>query len=99
MTQKQPNMTRADMFAEIAKRTDVSKADIKIVIETFLQLIKEAIQEGMSIQLRGFGTFFRKRKASKKARNISKGVMIEIPAHEVPFYKPCKEFADSIKNY
>lgn len=92
-------MTRADMFAEIAKRTDVSKADIKIVIETFLQLIKEAIQEGMSIQLRGFGTFFRKRKASKKARNISKGVMIEIPAHEVPFYKPCKEFADSIKNY
>lgn len=99
MTQKQPNMTRADMVTEIAKRTGVSKANIKIVIETFLQLIKEAIQEGMSIQLRGFGTFFRKRKASKKARNISKGITIEIPAHEVPAYKPCKEFADSIKNY
>ena len=35
---------------------------------------------------------------SKKARNISKGTTIEIPAHETPAYKPSKEFADSIRN-
>ena len=51
----------------------------------------------MAIQLRGFGTFFRKRKAAKKARNISKNTMIEIPEHEAPAYKPSKEFAASLK--
>ena len=71
MAQRQTNMTKADMVNEIANRTGLSKAEIKTIIEEFLQLIKESILAGMSIQLRGFGTFFRKKKASKKARNIS----------------------------
>ena len=94
MAQNQKNVTKADMISEIASRTGLNKADV----ETFIALVKEAIAEGFSIQLRGFGTFFRKKKASKKARNISKGTTIEIPAHETPAYKPSKEFADSIRN-
>lgn len=92
-------MTKADMVSEIASRTGLRKLEVKIMMDTFFELVKESIQEGMPIQLRGFGTFYRKRKAPKKARNISKGITIEIPEHEVPAYKPCKEFADSIKNY
>lgn len=97
MKQRQPNMTKADMVNEIANRTGIGKAEIKIIIEEFLKLIKESLQAGMAIQLRGFGTFFRKRKAAKKARNISKNTMIEIPEHEAPAYKPSKEFAASLK--
>ena len=97
MAQRQTNMTKADMVNEIANRTGLSKAEIKTIIEEFLQLIKESILAGMSIPLRGFGTFFRKKKASKKARNISKGTTIDIPAHEAPAYKASKEFASAVK--
>ena len=98
MAQNQKNVTKADMISEIASRTGLNKADVKTVIETFIALVKEAIAEWFSIQLRSYGTFFRKKKASKKARNISKGTTIEIPTHETPAYKPSKEFADSIRN-
>ena len=97
MAQRRTNMTKADMVNEIANRTGLSKAEIKTIIEEFLQLIKESILAGMSIQLRGFGTFFRKRKAAKKARNISKNITIDIPAQEAPAYKPSKEFAAALK--
>ena len=56
MAQNQKNVTKADMISEIASRTGLNKADVKTVIETFIALVKEAIAEGFSIQLRGFGT-------------------------------------------
>lgn len=97
MAHQHTNMTKDDLVREIAARTGFGKAEIKIIIETFLQLIKESLLEGMSVQLRGFGSFFRKKRASKKARNLAKGMTIEIPACEVPAYKPSKEFVNSVK--
>jgi DNA-binding protein HU-beta len=49
------------------------------------------------VQIRGFGSFFRKQKASKRARNIAKNTSITIPAHEAPSFKPSKEFRDCLK--
>lgn len=97
MAKRQKNMTKADLVAETANRTGFSKADIKVIIETFLQVIREAILMGIPVQLRGFGTFFRKKKAAKKARNIAKNISIDIPAHEVPAYRPSKSFVNSVK--
>ena len=98
MAQNQKNVTKADMISEIASRTGLNKADVKTVIETFIALVKEAIAEGFSIQLRAFLEAFFLRKKVPKPRNFSKGTTIEIPAHETPAYKPSKEFADSIRN-
>lgn len=97
MASKQRNMTKADLIHEVASRTGLNKTDTRVIIETFLQVIKESIISGFSIQIRGFGSFFRKQRASKKARNISKGTTIDIPAHEIPKFKPCKSFIESVK--
>lgn len=98
MPKEQKNMTKADIISEIASRTGISKTDIRTIIEEFMQLIKESLLMCFTVQIRGFGTFFRKKRASKKARNISKGTTIDIPAHEVPAFKPSKIFISSIKN-
>lgn len=98
MTKEQKNMTKAEIITEIASRTGVNKAVIRDIIEVFMQVIKESLLQGFTVQLRGFGSFFRKQRASKKARNISKNITIEVPAHEVPAYKPSKNFVTDIKN-
>lgn len=98
MLNENKSMTKADIISELAKRTGLSNADVRKVIEEFMQLIKEALMSGFIVQLRGFGTFYRKKRASKKARNINKGTFIEVPAHEVPAYKPGKDFVEIIRN-
>lgn len=97
MVQRQRNMTKADLINEVAHRTGLNKSDIRIIIETFLQVIKESIISGFGVQIRGFGSWFRKKRASKKARNITKGITIDIPAHEIPWFKACKSFVTSVK--
>ena len=98
MAREQKSMTKADIIDEIGSRTGVDKTTIRIVIETFMQIVKEAVLQGFVVALRGFGSFFRKKRASKKARNIAKNITIEIPAHEVPAYKPSKSFVNDTKN-
>lgn len=92
------NMTKADLVAEIADRTGISKIEAQQAVETFMQVVKESIVSGASVELRGFGTFFPKKRAAKTARNISKGTTIVIPEHEVPAFKPSKIFANSLKD-
>ena len=52
---------------------------------------------GENVYLRGFGSFILKHRAQKVARNIAKNTSITIPAHNIPAFKPSKEFMDKVK--
>jgi len=59
--------------------------------------IKNSLENGENVYLRGFGTFFIKHRAEKAARIISKDKAIIIPAHLIPYFKPNKEFVEIVK--
>ena len=42
--------------------------------------------------LRRFGSFIVKHRAEKVARNINKNISVVVPAHDVPAFKPSKDF-------
>ena len=48
--------------------------------------------------MRGFGSFVVKTRKAKKGRNISKNITIDIPAHNIPSFKPAKVFLNMVKN-
>ena len=52
---------------------------------------------GEEVFLRGFGSFIIKHRANKTARNISKNTTVIIPAHDIPAFRPVKEFMDQVK--
>lgn len=91
-------MTKADIVSEIAKSTGVEKAQVASVVEAFMMSVKDTMISGENVYLRGFGTFLIKRRAEKTARNISKNTTIVIPPHNIPAFKPAKEFAESVKS-
>lgn len=90
-------MTKADIVNDIAKRTGVEKATAQLVVETFMESVKDAMVKKQHIYLRGFGSFIVKKRAEKVARNISKNTSITIPAHFVPAFKPAKTFTTKLK--
>ncbi|HPH72511.1 MAG TPA: HU family DNA-binding protein [Paludibacteraceae bacterium] len=66
-------------------------------VETMMDVVKDSLADGENVYLRGFGSFIVKHRAKKVARNISKGISIEVPAHNIPAFKPSKEFAAKVK--
>ena len=92
-------MTRADIINEIAMATGVQKRDVTVVVESFMETIKNSLLEKKeNVYLRGFGSFVIKHRAAKTARNILKNTTMTIEAHDLPSFKPSKSFIEQMKN-
>ena len=90
-------MTKAEIVSEIAAKTGLDKQVVLTVVESMMDTIKTSMINGNEVFLRGFGSFIIKHRAEKTARNISKNTTIIIPAHNIPAFKPAKEFMEKVK--
>lgn len=90
-------MRKADLVAKISDKTGIAKVDVLVTLETLFKEVKDSLGQGENVYVRGFGSFIVKRRAKKIGRNIKKNVAIEIPAHNIPAFKPAKVFVEKIK--
>ncbi|MBQ0161266.1 MAG: HU family DNA-binding protein [Bacteroidales bacterium] len=90
-------MTKAEIVSAIAAKTGMEKQAIQVIIDETMVTIKENMTKGENVYLRGFGTFEIIRRAQKTGRNISKNTSVIVPEHNIPKFKPCKEFMEMVK--
>lgn len=90
-------MTKADLVTTISDRLGLEKNEVQSTIEAFMDEVKQSLNSGENVYLRGFGSFIIKERAEKTGRNISKNTSIIIPAHNIPAFKPAKTFVNSVK--
>ena len=90
-------MTKSDIVNEISERTGIEKQQVLAVVEGMMKVIKSGLGERKSVYLRGFGTFYAKKRAEKIGRIITKKQQIVIPEHFIPAFKPAKSFMSKVK--
>jgi len=90
-------MTKADIVQEISNKTGIDKNDVLAIVEGMMGTIKNAMENGENVYLRGFGSFIVKKRAEKLGRNILAKTTVTIPAHYIPSFKPAKEFLEGVK--
>lgn len=90
-------MTKAEIVAKISDKLGIDKTDVQATVENFMEEIKASLEKGDNVYLRGFGSFIIKTRAEKTGRNISKNTTINIPAHNIPAFKPAKVFVEDVK--
>lgn len=72
-------MNKANVIKEL--RTVVSThSEAKQACEKVFQTMKESLQKGEKVVISGFGSFNVKIRKARKARNISTGETIDVPA-------------------
>jgi len=89
-------MTKAELISLISKNTGAEKTEVLNIVTSCMESIKKSLEDGENVYLRGFGSFIVKKRAEKKARNISKNTTITIPEHNIPAFKPAKVFMEAI---
>ena len=85
-------MTKADLVEEVmeAMGPGVTKKDCALILDGFLSAAKRSLENGESIEIRGFGTLSVKERKSRIARNPRTGEAVKVPARRVPVFKPSK---------
>lgn len=91
-------MTKADLVSKISEKLGMEKTDVQATLESFMDEVKDSVESGENVYLRGFGSFIVKKRAEKTGRNISKNTTIKIPAHNIPAFKPAKVFVEGVKD-
>ncbi|MBN1601300.1 MAG: integration host factor subunit beta [Chitinispirillaceae bacterium] len=92
------NTTKKDLVEKISDRTGLTQVDTKIVVESFLESVTEALQAGSNIEIRGFGRFKVKQKKARTARNPRTNEYIEVDAGFKPVFEASKELRKRIND-
>ena len=89
-------MTKSELVKQISYSTGIDYATALTVVEAFMYEVKSSLANQEPVFLRGFGSFILKHRAEKAARNISRNTTVIVPEHDIPAFKPAKEFVASI---
>ena len=91
-------MTKADLVETVAEAADVPRKQADEVVQVILESIITALRRDEKVELRGFGSFRLRERASRQGRNPKTGEKVHVPAKRVPYFKPGKELKELI-NY
>lgn len=89
-------MNKTDLVNVIAEKTDLSKNEVELVVDEFLQLIEEGILKEKEVKLSNFGVFYNKKRLARKGTNPSDGSPIVIPANSTVGFRPSKTLKEKL---
>ena len=90
-------LTKTEFIAEVSKKADVSKKEATECLNAMLDVIKESVKKGNSVQFIGFGKFDVSERKARRGRNPQTGEEIEIPARKAVVFHAGKDLKESVK--
>mgnify|MGYP001306844947 CR=1 FL=1 len=89
-------MNKSDFIAKLADTANISKTEAERALDAVVDVVKDALKAGDSVNLVGFGSFVVRTRAARTGRNPRTGENITIAASKVPAFKPGKALKDAI---
>ena len=90
-------MTKADLIAKIAEKSELTKADAERALNACLASIEDILVNEGKLTLTGFGSFVVEKRKERKGRNPQTGQEITIPAANVVKFRPGKLLKEAVK--
>ena len=83
-------MKKKDLIEAVSKQSNISLLESKFSIEVILTELTSAIVSGDGVEVRGFGSFYKKHRKGRLGINPRTGEKTKVVAKFVPFFKPGK---------
>jgi integration host factor subunit beta len=90
-------MTRTELIDRLADgQPHLNQEDVELAVKTMLDQMSDTLAHGERIEIRGFGAFSLRRRASRVGRNPKTGAPVALPERHVPYFKPGKELRERV---
>jgi DNA-binding protein HU-beta len=89
-------LNKAELIDAVANATGETKRTVQGVVDTLVDTVQKQVKKGEKVTLPGFGTFSRRSRAARTARNPRTGEEIKVKAAKVPAFKPGAVFKDFV---
>lgn len=89
-------MTKAELIAEIAQTSGLTKADTEKSLNAFVEVAKKTLKKDGKLAIAGFGSFVVSKRKARKGRNPQTGETIKIKASKVVRFRAGKALKEKI---
>ena len=89
-------ITFPELIERIAGLTNTSKRVSELFLKELFGVVKECLEQGVSVKIKNLGTFKVTEIATRKSVNVNTGEEMEIPAHRRVSFTPDKTLAEAI---
>ncbi len=89
-------MTKAELVAEMAEMSELTKAEAERALNSFIEVTKTILREKGNLALAGFGSFVVTKREARKGRNPQTGKPIDIKASKVVKFRAGKALKESL---
>ena len=88
-------MNKSDLVATVSLETGFSKRVTSEAIDAVIEAVRRTVARGEKVTIPGFGTFEKRLRAPRTARNPRTGERVRVPAMPVPVFRPGQDFKDA----
>ena len=89
-------MTITQLAAGVATQASMSRAGADAAVNAVFSTIADALADGETVTIAGFGTFSTKSRPARQGRNPRTGETIAIAASTAPSFKAGKTLRDAV---
>lgn len=89
-------MTKRELVIRVANRLGMTQSDVARIIEGTFDTISQSLAEGCRWELRDFGVFEIKTRASRIGRNPRTGDQVPVPERRVVTFRPGKKMKELV---
>lgn len=89
-------MTKKELSIRLADEVGITTQLATECVEGLMKVMADCFTAGHNIYLRGFGTYKVRTAKPKKARNISTGATVMIPARKNVKFIPCENLKERL---
>jgi DNA-binding protein HU-beta len=94
-----PTLNKTELIKNASELSGESLTSTGNVLDSIMSVITTEVAAKQRVQLVGFGTFENRHREERRGINPSSGENIIIPAKDVPYFKPGKEFKDKLQQH
>lgn len=91
-------MNKLEFINAIASKTGLMKKDVRKIVKTYHEVVKEAMENKEVIEMLNYGTFYALEQSERVARNPKSGVEVVIKPRTTVRFKPSKHLIKSIND-
>ena len=93
---KNRTVTKKEICDQIAEKLSMRQIDVKMIVQSLLDAMIDALSKGHKIELRNFGVFKRVQKKPRVGRNPKTRESVSVPEKMTVKFKPGKKMREKV---
>lgn len=91
-------MNKSELVKSLSEQANISIDEAILVVNTFVDSMKETLLQGGRVEVRGFGSFKVKEYEGYSGRNPRTGEKVVVEPKRLPFFRAGKELKEYLNS-